>query len=146
MSLPPLPWPRLVRSLLLAAIYPTDKTFIVSYDTGYDDGSRSLKQISCSDGDNGLISRYHWQTQQDIPRFPYIGGAQAIAGWNSPSCGTCWTIEYQGRKVTILAVDHADDGFNIGLHALNELTGGRGVEVGRIDAVAVQVEGKECGL
>lgn len=130
---------------------PLDKaagilTYPVSYDTGYDNGSRPLTEIACSDGDNGLISRYHWQTQSQIPRFPYIGGAQAVSGWNSPSCGTCWKLEYKGRSVTILAVDRAVTGFNIGLHALNDLTGGRGVEVGRIDAQATQVDVKECGL
>lgn len=58
---------------------------IVSYDTGYDDGSRSMTAVSCSDGTNGLITRYGWQTQSAIPNFPYIGGADAIPGWNSPN-------------------------------------------------------------
>ncbi|KAJ2968038.1 hypothetical protein NQ176_g9372 [Zarea fungicola] len=121
-------------------------TTAVSYDTGYDDGSRTLAVTSCSDGDNGLITRYHWQTQNQIPRFPFIGGAQAVAGWNSPSCGTCWSLQYQGRNITVLAVDHSGDGFNIGLHAMNELTGGRGVEVGRVKAEATPVDVKLCGL
>jgi uncharacterized protein YqjF (DUF2071 family) len=57
----------------------------VSYDTGYDNGSRSLTAVSCSDGANGLITRYGWQTQKQVKKFPYIGGVQAVAGWNSPS-------------------------------------------------------------
>jgi hypothetical protein len=32
----------------------------VSYDTGYDDGSRSLTQVSCSDGVNGVMWKYNW--------------------------------------------------------------------------------------
>lgn len=56
----------------------------VSYDTGYDDASRSLTAVSCSDGTNGLITRYGWQTQGNIPTT-YIGGADTIAGWNSPN-------------------------------------------------------------
>ncbi|KAJ3493826.1 hypothetical protein NLG97_g4487 [Lecanicillium saksenae] len=130
----------------LAALASTALGATVSYDTGYDDGSRSLLRVACSDGDNGLISRYKWKTQAEIPRFPYIGGASAVAGWNSPNCGTCWKISYRSRSVTVLAVDHADAGFNIGLRALNELTGGRGVEVGRIEAEASQVDVKQCGL
>lgn len=57
----------------------------VSYDTGYDDGSRSLTAVSCSDGANGLITKYGWQTQGQIRNFPYIGGVDAVGGWNSPS-------------------------------------------------------------
>ena len=56
----------------------------VSYDTGYDDASRSLNVLSCSDGANGLITKHGWQTQGAIPRFPHIGGYMGIAGWNSP--------------------------------------------------------------
>lgn len=63
-------------------------TFAVSYDTGYDDRSRSLNVVACSDGSNGLITRYGWQTQGSIPRFPYIGGYEGVAGWNSPQART----------------------------------------------------------
>lgn len=55
----------------------------VSYDTGYDDSSRSLNSVACSDGQHGLITRFGWQTQGQIPKFPYIGAAQAVGGWNS---------------------------------------------------------------
>ena len=64
----------------LAALASADP---VKYDTGYDDGSRSMAVVSCSDGVNGLMTRYGWQTQGEIPRFPYIGGAGAVEGWNS---------------------------------------------------------------
>jgi len=60
-----------------------NKTIIaVSYDTGYDDPSRSLTTVSCSDGVNGLITKYGWQTQGDVHRFPLIGGKAPIS-WNS---------------------------------------------------------------
>lgn len=125
---------------------PPVLTPAVSYDTGFDSGSRTLNSVTCSNGDNGLESRYHWQTQDQIPSFPFIGGAKAISGWNSLACGTCWTLEYQGRFVTFLAIDRDADGFNLGLHAMNDLTGGRAVEVGRINATAFQVDVKQCGL
>lgn len=102
--------------------------------------------MACSDGDNGLISRYKWETQAQIPRFPYIGGTSVVGGWNSSQCGSCWKLDYRSRSVTVLAIDHVGAGFNIGLHALNELTGGRAVEVGRIEAQATQVDVKQCGL
>jgi hypothetical protein len=56
---------------------------IVSYDTGYDDASRSLTSVSCSDGANGLITKYGWQNQGAVAGFPRIGGYMGIAGWNS---------------------------------------------------------------
>lgn len=60
----------------------------VSYDTGYDDASRSLTAVSCSDGANGLITKYGWQTQGAVAGFPRIGGYSGIAGWNSAQvCG-----------------------------------------------------------
>ncbi|EHK25601.1 small protein 1 [Trichoderma virens Gv29-8] len=118
----------------------------VSYDTGYDNGSRSLNDVSCSDGPNGLETRYHWSTQGQIPRFPYIGGAAAVAGWNSASCGTCWKLQYSGHTIYVLAVDHAASGFNIALDAMNALTGGQAVQLGRVSATATQVPVKNCGL
>lgn len=56
----------------------------VSYDTGYDDSSRSMNVVSCSDGVNGLVTRYGWQTQGAVKGFPHIGGYEGVAGWNSP--------------------------------------------------------------
>jgi hypothetical protein len=102
--------------------------------------------VSCSDGANGLITRYHWQTQGQIPRFPYIGGVQAVAGWNSPNCGTCWKLTYSGKTIYVLAVDHSAAGFNIGLDAMNALTNGNAVQYGRVDATASQVAVSNCGL
>ncbi|RFU77024.1 eliciting plant response [Trichoderma arundinaceum] len=119
-------------------------TTYVSYDTGYDDGSRSLAEVSCSDGPNGLIPR--WQTQGQLPKFPYIGGVQGIS-WNSPLCGSCYKLEYGGRSIHILGVDSAyNGGFNIGLHALNNLTNGNAIAWGHVDAVVTQASQKECGI
>ncbi|TLD19172.1 hypothetical protein PspLS_10031 [Pyricularia sp. CBS 133598] len=117
----------------------------VSYDTGYDDGSRSLTAVSCSDGPNGLITRYGWQTQGQIRNFPYIGGADAVGGWNSPGCGTCWQLTYNGKSINVLAIDRAS-GFNIGLAAMNDLTNGQAGNLGRVDAQVQQVGLNACGL
>ncbi|OTB04649.1 hypothetical protein M426DRAFT_58085 [Hypoxylon sp. CI-4A] len=117
----------------------------VSYDTGYDDGSRSLTAVSCSDGQNGLITRYGWQTQGQIPST-YIGAADTIAGWNSPSCGTCYELSYNGKTINVLAIDHAATGFNIALDAMNALTNGQAVALGRVDATSRQVAASACGI
>ncbi|KAL1872687.1 hypothetical protein Daus18300_004233 [Diaporthe australafricana] len=112
----------------------------VSYDTGYDDAARSLTAVSCSDGANGLITRYGYQTQGAIPNFPHVGGAAAIAGWNSAS------LSYGGRTINVLAIDHAAAGFNLAQAAMNELTNGQAAALGRVEATAVQVAASDCGL
>jgi hypothetical protein len=79
----------------------------VSYDTGYDDGSRSLTALACSDGANGLITKYNWQTQANVAGFPRIGGYMGVAGWNSPQVRTV-TIFPRLHHLTInLSVEHA---------------------------------------
>ncbi|KAK4157530.1 protein SnodProt1 [Chaetomidium leptoderma] len=130
-----------ISSLLAAASATT-----VSYDVGYDDPSRSLTSVACSDGNNGVMWKYNWNVQGDAQRFAYIGGAQAIAGWNSPSCGSCWSASYNGRTIHILAIDHAANGLNIAKAAMNDLTNGRAVELGRIEANVQQVALSNCGL
>lgn len=119
---------------------------LVSYDRGYDEPGRSLTKVSCSDGVNGLMTRFHWDTQDDIPIFPFIGGAQAVSGWNSTECGSCWQIEYQGTKITVMAIDHADNGFNIGFRAMDRLTNGQASQAGAVEAVASRVDNKACGI
>ncbi|KAK6581852.1 hypothetical protein PZA11_005549 [Diplocarpon coronariae] len=137
----------------------------VSYDSGYDDKDRDLNSVSCSDGDNGLKTK-GFTTQGSLPRFPLIGGASVIGGWNDPNCGTCWTLTNGEYSVTILAVDRASEvsttkseeftrgeegtrslrGFNIGKEAMNQLTGNRAQEVGVVDAQYVKADASACGL
>ncbi|KAM5354903.1 hypothetical protein ACJ41O_001549 [Fusarium nematophilum] len=130
----------------IATLLTAASAVTVSYDPGYDQAGRSLTAVACSDGKNGLITRYGWQKQGDIPKFPYIGGAQVIPGWNSASCGTCWKLTYKGKSINVLAIDHTDAGFNIALGAMNALTNNQAVKLGRIDATATKVPVKNCGL
>jgi Cerato-platanin len=75
-------------ALILASVVPSLATR-VAYDNGYDDGSRSLNAVACSDGNNGLIQKYGWTTQGQISSFPRIGASDAIQGWNSPNVSLC---------------------------------------------------------
>ena len=81
-----------------------------------------------------------------FPNFPFIVGAAVIASWNSAYCGTCWQLTYEGTSINILAIDHAADGFDITLEAINKLTNGQAVELVRIAVLAQQVETSVCGL
>ena len=116
----------------------------VSYDETYDSSSTSLANVACSDGANGMLTK-GFSTFGSLPHFPNIGGAAAIAGWNSASCGTCWRLTYNGRSINVLAVDSSGwNTFNIGRTAMDELTNGRAVELGGVSVYYSQVNDWEC--
>ncbi|KAI0772550.1 Cerato-platanin [Trametes elegans] len=117
----------------------------VSYDETYDNAGGDLHTVACSDGTHGLL-RKGFTTFGSLPHFPNIGGAAAVAQWDSPNCGTCWQLSYEGRSINVLAVDHTDNGFNIALKAMNALTDNQAVFLGRIDAQVTQVPASQCGL
>ncbi|KAK5688390.1 hypothetical protein LTS10_000368 [Elasticomyces elasticus] len=118
----------------------------VSYDPGYDEKARSMNVVSCSDGINGLITKHGWLTQGDVPHFPYIGGSDTVAGWNSASCGDCFAVTYNGRTIHMLAIDHTLTGLNMAEAAMNDLTGGQAVFLGRVEATVVKVDAGLCGV
>ena len=117
----------------------------VTYDETYDNPSTSLFGVACSNGDNGLLTK-GFTTFGSLPNFPYIGGTQFVKGWNSVDCGTCWRLAYDGRVIHVLAVDTAGTGFNIARKALDELSGGRAVELGSVDAWYEVALPSDCGL
>ncbi|KAH8110475.1 Cerato-platanin [Phellopilus nigrolimitatus] len=117
----------------------------VTYDQVYDNANQSLATVECSDGSNGLLTK-NFTTFGSLPTFPYIGGAVAVEGYNSANCGSCWNVTFNGTSVTILAIDHADSGFNIGLTAMNNLTHGTAVQVGLVQGTASQLNASDCGL
>jgi len=135
----------LLSSLALAVVPPVVLATRVSYDTGYDSSTRSLSTVSCSDGTYGMLTK-GYTTFGSLPTYPYIGGASAIAGWNSPNCGTCWKITYQNTSITMLAIDYTLDGFNLSQFAMNNLTNNNAQQLGAVQATTVQVAASACGL
>ena len=118
----------------------------VSYDTVYDNAAGSLTTVACSDGSNGLITKYGYKTFGQIPKFPNIGGSSTIPSWNSAQCGQCYALTYKGKSVNVLAIDTAPSGFNIAKAAMNKLTGGQAVQLGRVEATLKKVGVGKCGL
>ncbi|KAI0823897.1 immunomodulatory protein [Trametes gibbosa] len=129
----------------LALLVPSALGVTVSYDETYDKSSGSMASVACSDGSHGLLTK-GFKTFGALPHFPNIGGAAVVAGWNSAQCGTCWQLSYKGESINVIAVDHANSGWNIALGAMNTLTGGQAKQLGRIDATAKQVDKSKCGL
>jgi len=71
---------------LLTAPFAVSATRI-SWDSVYDNATQSLAVVACSDGPNGMLTK-GYRLFGDLPTFPNIGGSSAVAGWNSPNCGS----------------------------------------------------------
>lgn len=140
-------------SLALAApstLNTRQATASLSYEPKYDVGSTHLSQVACSDGDFGLLSE-NFTTYDSLPTFARIGGAPAISGWNDPQCGSCYEITYTSatgasNSIIMTAIDVGSQGFNVGTEAMDQLTGGRAIELGRVDVTYTQVSREQCGL
>ncbi|KAF9464630.1 cerato-platanin-related secreted protein [Collybia nuda] len=136
---------------VVLSLLPTIASAVtLAYDTTYDNAGGSLTTVACSDGSHGMLTR-GFKTFGSLPKFPHIGAASAVTGWNSPNCGTCWQVTYKNgqgvsKSINVLAIDVAGAGFNIALSAMNELTGGNAVMLGRVDVTSKQVAASVCGL
>lgn len=144
----------LLASLHLAGAAPAPNTAAaipvsVSYDPKYGVKGSSLNTVACSNGQNGLITK-GYSTFGSLPTFPFIGGSPTIPGWNSPNCGKCYQLRYHdgtvSRTIHVLAIDAAPGGFNISPRAMNQLTGGHAVDLGRVKATYMQVAESMCGM
>ncbi|KAI0060877.1 immunomodulatory protein [Artomyces pyxidatus] len=136
--------------LLFACVFLTTTLadtigYTIGYDHTYDNASESLSKVACSDGKHGLM-HLGFKTLGDLPSFPFIGAAASVKGWDSSQCGTCWKFTYEGRTVTVLAVDHTDNEFTLSSYAMDDLTGGQAAFVGTVGATAEQVDKSACGL
>lgn len=132
-------------SPLAAFAAPADASVTVSYDTKYDDPNLDLLTTSCSDGQYGLVTK-GYKTASSLPSFPRIGGAFTVPSWNSPNCGKCYQLTWEGKSIYVTAVDHAGEGFNIAQEALDELTGGLAVQLGRVTATYADADPSSCGF
>lgn len=135
---------------LATPVFSYTKTYTLSYDTKYDDGQNSLKDVACSNGEYGLLTR-GYTTFDAIPAFPNIGGAPQIQGANS-YCGSCWELTYTdtsgvSMSLNFTAIDactSSSDAFTISLEGMDYLTQGQGT---KLKSVPITVARKTaCGL
>ncbi|KMU74303.1 allergen Asp f 15 [Coccidioides immitis RMSCC 3703] len=124
---------------------PLASTTDLSYDTHYDDPSLALSGVTCSDGDNGMITK-GYNTAGEIPNYPHVGGAFTVETWNSPNCGKCYKVTYNAKTIFLTAIDHSNSGFNIAKKSMDVLTNGRAEELGRIKVTYEEVASSLCGL
>lgn len=136
--------------LLSATVFAlTSQSFdtTLAYDQTYDNGSLSTTGIACSNGINGVIDQNGATILSEIPGWPNISGAPVVAGWNSRNCSTCWELtlpDFGNTVIHLLAIDVASGGFNVGLNVMNNVTRNRAVDLGRVNATAMQVDLTSC--
>lgn len=120
-------------------------TVQVRYDTTYDNAALPITSIACSDGANGLGSK-GYSTLGAVPGFPSVGASPTIGGWNSPNCGACYAITYNGATIYVTAVDAATDSFVLSQQALDKLTGNQAVALGVVTASYSPADASNCGF
>jgi len=127
------------------------KAYTVRYDEFYDNNLASLNSVACSNGQYGLIP-YGYNTFGDIPTYPILGGAPQIQGWNSPNCGTCWSLTYTGphgapSSVTFTAINSGDQGgFVMSFAGFDLLTNGNALRFGEVEVTASPLPESACGI
>lgn len=132
-------------AVLAFALPAFAQTEFLTYDPIYDDASLPLTAVACSNGANGLITK-GYTTLGSLPTFPNLGGAYTVANWNSTACGTCYNLTYGSTTISVLAIDTAGVGFNLAEEVVNKLTGGVGIQLGKVQVTSVQVDKSFCGF
>ena len=131
----------------LRVLAQTQNTTTLGYDTSYDNPDLSLNNVACSNGANGLETKYPmYTTLGELPSFPNVGGVFTVEGWNSAQCGTCYAVTYGSTTVYILAVDKSTNGFTVSQEAMDTLTGGNAVEFGRVNVSFAVADVSACKL
>lgn len=134
-----------VFALVGGALSQTSGTGSAGYDLVYDNPETSTLSLACSDGVNGLYTKGHLKLS-DLPRFPRVAAAETVTGWNSPKCGACYNLTWEGVSVSVVVVDHTDSGFVLSLAALDTLAGGQGAGLGRVNITWEEAIPANCGF
>jgi hypothetical protein len=124
-------------------------TFIVTtitYNGIFEDANTSVKEFACWNGKEGsLIEDQGWVSLEDLPFV--LAGYEGVDGPDSPLCGTCWIVEYEGRDRPMIVIDSAKAGFTTGIKTMDSLTGGKAAKLGRANVTAIQSPVlSDCGI
>lgn len=116
---------------------------IATFNTLYDDPSRPLSEVACWKKKTGLMPNLDWSLQKDTVGFI---GVDKIGHFSIAKCLSCWTLAYDDKTISLFALDSADSGIVMSLNALQYLTDGRALELGRVDIHAIEVDTSNCGI
>ncbi|TFK96816.1 Cerato-platanin [Pterulicium gracile] len=159
----------LTLTLFLAAlafqVLAAPTTTTAGYDIAYDLGSSSLDTGACSSGLNWLETK-GYSKFSSLPTFPLIAAVPTITGFDSPACGNCFAVSYtapsnntlsppvtsttNGLTTTTIYVIGVDssrgNGFVLSKAAMDRMTVGKAVELGRVSVAWEEVDGGRCGM
>jgi hypothetical protein len=112
----------------------------------FDDINTSVKEFACWNGKPGsLIEDQGWVSLKDVTFA--IAGYEAVDGPDSPFCGSCWVVEYEGRETAMIVVDSAKSGFATDIGTVDSLTDDGARELGRLNVTAIQSPYlSDCGI
>ncbi|RBR24287.1 uncharacterized protein FIESC28_02777 [Fusarium coffeatum] len=118
----------------------------ITYNGIFDDINTSVKEFACWNGKPGsLIEDQGWVSLADLPFV--LAGYEGVDGPDSPLCGTCWLVEYDGSYIPMIVIDSAKSGFATDIRTMDSITGGQATELGRVNVTAMQSPYlSDCGL
>ncbi|KAI6754016.1 hypothetical protein HG530_013192 [Fusarium avenaceum] len=118
----------------------------ITYNGIFEDDKTSVKEFACWNGKEGsLIEDQRWESLEDLA-FP-LAGYEGVDGPDSPLCGTCWIVEYEGRNRPMIIIDSAKSGLTTGFKTMDSLTGGKAANLGRVNVTAIQSPVlSDCGI
>nr|AGL40512.1 cerato-platanin 10 [Moniliophthora perniciosa] len=126
------------------------QSYKLRYINEFDNGDYSFNNVACSNGEHGMLAK-KLNKFGDLPRNAngvnvYGGGVFTVSGWGDEECGSCWEVYYNDRKVRVIAVDTAQDGFNLPKKGMDELTNGQAYDLGVIEVTTQKLKPSDCGL
>lgn len=131
---------------LLAVSVSAQKGYVTYHNYA---ANTPLKTVACSDGANGLITKFK---QSTISRwFPNVGAA-SFATWNSPNCGGCYRLQNaaNGKSISITVIDQCAAVGGYGAHfdispvAFATLGGSAGKAAGHVVVTYTKVKSSPC--
>merc|ERR1712023_553872 len=111
--------------------------------------NQPLTKVSCSDGANGLITRWHYTDLQQM--FPYVTALSGVS-WNSAQCGKCYKLTDAASKasISVTVIDDVpaqpgyDMHFNIAHDAFQKLFGDAGIQAGHGELTFEETDFHNC--
>ncbi|TFY52332.1 hypothetical protein EVJ58_g10078 [Rhodofomes roseus] len=135
-------------SLLLLAAAATPAIFaqteVVVYQNlspNYDVSSTSVSTVTCA-----ALLNPPYKTFGELPYFPYLAGASFISEGGTAECGSCWQLTSANGTINVVLINHADNGFDVGHTAFNDLTDHGAFLYSSVNATATQLDASVCGL
>ncbi|KAH7303670.1 Cerato-platanin [Stachybotrys elegans] len=111
-----------------------------------------LTSFACSDGANGLITKYRVQNvaqlRQRLRPNIYIAASPSIPGWNSPQCGSCFKARnpQNNKSITFVGVDTSRNTGNVvtGGDAFRNLSPSGSLAEGHLTVYITTLPTRDC--